>query len=185
MIQNFCFPSPCSASTRASFSSATYLIPATFLSTYLFAKFLIHLYRIQPPSTASFSLFLSLLPGKILILISPLYICIRQFSPPYYWGARKRPQRAEQFSFPFSLPAAGPSTAHSSSRSCGRCFPTHCILRCSARMEHVCEGVVRAGMWLEPVKSISQNHRMAWSIELKRTSEIMQFQAPFIRRSEL
>jgi len=153
VIQNICLPSPCSANTFVSFSSATYLIPVAFLSTYYFAKFLIHLYQTQPPSTASFSLLLSLLPGDILIL--PLYICISHFSPPYYWGARKRPQRAEQFSFPFSLPVAAPSAAHSSSHSCGRCFPTHCTLTCSARMEHVCDGVARAGRWLQPVKSIS------------------------------
>lgn len=46
----------------------------------------------------------------------------------------------QESSPPFSLPAAVPSSAHSSSRhSYGRCFPTHHRLRCSVGMEHARE----------------------------------------------
>lgn len=121
------------------FSSATYLTPAAFLPTYLLASSLVFLKWIslsQPPNTAS----LPSSPIPVEVLILPLHIGTRQLSPPHSWGARKRPWTGKQFSFPFSLPAAVPSSAHSRSRhSYGRYFPIHHRLRCFAGMEHAHE----------------------------------------------
>lgn len=144
----------CSVSPSVSFSLAAYLPPAAFPPTSRFASSHFHLNWISLHSTSQhcFSPVLSPLPTEVHIL--PPYIWIRQLSPPYYWGTRKRWWTGQLFCIPFSLPTAAPSSAHSSSRhSHRRCFPTRHGLRCSAGMERAYEDIATAGRW--PARKVS------------------------------